>query len=68
MPNVGGFIVVQKHVHPRERVRGVVLLLTKDGDAARCFIDSFKQQRTGTASGIVDGVILTGVLDRCLSL
>ena len=54
MPNVGGRIVVQKHVHPRERIGGVVFLLAIDGDAAWRFVGGFKQQRTGAASGVID--------------
>ena len=52
---------MQKHVHPRECKGGVVLLLAIDGDAAWRFVGSFKQQRTGAASGVVNRLVLAGV-------
>ena len=61
MPNVGGRIVVQKHVHPRERIGGIVLLLAIDRDALWRFVGSLKKQRTGAASGVIDCMLQGGV-------
>ena len=45
LPQFRGFVVVQDHVHPRQRPGGVVHLLTVDADAVRRFVRGFEQQR-----------------------
>ncbi len=64
VPDFGGGIVVQDHIHPRQGRGDVVDFLAVDGDAARRFGGGLEQERAGTASGIVERLILTsGVAD-----
>ena len=60
-PQLGGGVSVQEHVHPRQRPGGDVHFLAVDRDAARRLVGGLEEQRAGTAGGIVDGLVLTGV-------
>ena len=52
---------MQDHVHSRQCPGGVVHLLAVDGDSAGSLIGGLEQQRSGTAGGVVDCLVLAGV-------
>ena len=51
-------VLVQNHVHARQRPGGVVHLLAVHGDAVRRLIGGLEQQRARAARRVVDGLVL----------
>ena len=59
LPDLGGRIVVQDHVHARQGAGGVIHLLTVDGEPLGSrLVTGLEQQGAGAAGGVVDGGIL----------
>src|SRR5690554_704736 len=61
LPDLGGGIVVQNHIHARQSAGGVVHLLVEDRQPPRGLIAGFQQQGAGAAGGVVDGGILQNI-------
>ena len=59
LPDLGGRIVVQDHVHARQGAGGVIHLLTVDGEPLGSrLVTGLEQQGAGAAGRVVDGGIL----------
>ena len=62
LPDLGGGIVVQDHVHPRQRTGGVVHLLSVNTQPLGTrLVTRLEQQGARTTGGVVDGGILRGL-------
>ena len=59
--NVGRWELMKDHVHTRKSIGGLVIFLTVDRDAVRCFFGRFQEERTGTTGGIVYRHVQCGV-------
>ena len=64
LPDFRRGAIVEDHVHPGERLGGVVHFLAVDGEVqplrALGFVVGLEKQRTGTARGVVDGLAGAG--------
>src|SRR6266567_2542452 len=58
LPDFGGGVVVQDHVHLSQSGGSVVHFLPVDSPSGLCFVGGFQQQRAGAAGRIVDGLAL----------